>query len=161
MLSEIFQGLDSENFSLHDFWKHSIRTAIISNQLAMYSEYRQEPETLFTAGLLNDVGRLILAAQMPEVLPQIEKRVEDTGWDIIDAELDVIGIPHTDIGAALMLRWGFPDIIWVCVKNHHEYEYSRPFFQAVQIVSLANQLSFFEVPADDKETKKMLRGITN
>ena len=127
----------------------------------MYSEYRQEPETLFTAGLLNDVGRLILAAQMPEVLPQIEKRVEDTGWDIIDAELDVIGIPHTDIGAALMLRWGFPDIIWVCVKNHHEYEYSRPFFQAVQIVSLANQLSFFEVPADDKETKKMLRGITN
>lgn len=161
LMSEIFKGLDSKEFSLHEFWRHSIRTAIISNQLAMYSEYRQEPEILFTAGLLHDVGRLILAAQVPEVLPRIDKRVEETGWDIIDAELDVIGVPHTDIGAALMLKWGLPDLIWVCVKYHHEYDYNGAFFQAVQMVSLANQLSFFDAPADDGETREMLRGIPN
>ena len=147
LLSEIFTGLDSENFSLHDFWKHSIRTAIIANQLAIYSDYRSEPETLFTAGLLHDVGRLILAAQMPEVLPDIEKRAEETRWDIVDAEIDVIGISHAEIGAALMIKWGFPDLIWVCVKNHHDTSYSGPFFQAAQIISLSNQLATFEAPA--------------
>ena len=127
----------------------------------MYSDYRKEPETLFTAGLLHDVGRLILAAQMPEVLPEIEKRAEETRWDIVDAEIDVIGISHTEIGAALMLKWGFPDLIWVCVKNHHEHHYSGAFFQAVQIISLSNQLSTYEPPTDDEETINMLRAMPN
>lgn len=161
LLSEIFQGLDSEYFSLHDFWKHSIRTAIIANQLARYSEYSKEPETLFTAGLLHDVGRLILASQMPEVLVEIEARAEKTRWSIEDAELDVIGITHSEIGGALMLKWGFPDLIWVCVKHHHDIGYSGPFFQAAQMVSLSNQLAAWEAPEDDLETLEMLRNIPN
>ncbi len=161
LLSEIFKGLDSDNFSLHDFWKHSIRTAIIANQLAIHSDIGSEPETLFTAGLLHDVGRLILAAQMPEVLPEIEKRAEETRWGIVDAEIDIIGISHTEIGAALMIKWGFPDLIWVCVKNHHETGYSGPFFQAAQIISLSNRLAVVEVPADESETIEMLRNIPN
>lgn len=159
LLGEIFKGLDSEHFSLHEFWKHSIRTAIIGKQLALNSDYQSEPEAIFTAGLLHDVGRLILAAQMPEVLPQIDQRAQEMRWDIVDAEVDVIGLPHTEIGGALMLKWGFPDLIWVSVKNHHRWDYSGPFFQAAHIIYLSNQLAQYETPVDELETVVILGRI--
>lgn len=159
LMSEVFKGLNSEYFSLYDFWKHSIRTAIIGKQLALDSDYRSEPETIFTAGLLHDVGRLILAAQMPEVFPKIDQRAEEMRWSIVDAEVDIVGMPHTEIGAELMLRWGFPDLIWVSVKNHHRWDYSGPFFQAARVVYLANQLAHYEPPEGEDETQSVLDRI--
>ncbi len=161
LLSEVFKGLDSQYFSLYGFWQHSIRTAIIARQLATDSDYHNEPETLFTAGLLHDVGKLILAAQMPEVFPEIEKRAEEMRWHIVEAEDDIIGMPHTEIGAALMLKWGFPDIIWVSVRNHHQWDYNGPFFHAAHIIYLADQLAHCEPPADESETREMLDRIPN
>ncbi len=161
LMSEIFKGLDSQYFSLSDFWQHSIRTAIIARQLAVDSDYLNEPEPLFTAGLLHDVGRLILAAQMPEVFPEIAKRAEEMRWHTIDAEIDIIGMPHTEIGAALMLKWEFPDLIWVSVRNHHQCDYNGPFFHAAHIVYLADQLAHCEPPEDEVETREVLSRIPN
>lgn len=161
LLSEVFKGLDSQYFSLNDFWQHSIRTAIIARRLALDSDDRNEPEILFTAGLLLDVGRLILAAQMPEVFPEIDKRAEEMRWHTVDAEIDIIGMSHTEIGAALMLKWGFPDLIWVSVRYHHQWDYSGPFFHAANIVYLADQLAHCKPPEDESEAREMLDRIPN
>jgi putative nucleotidyltransferase with HDIG domain len=159
LLGDVFKGLDSEFFSLPDFWSHSIRTAIIAKELAITSEYIDEPDTIFTAGLLHDVGRLILAAQMPEVFEEISERTEAKHIDIVQSEIDIVGLAHTEIGAALMLKWGFPDLIWVCVKNHHRADYSGPFYSAVQLIYLANQLSQYVPPESEGEALALLSDI--
>ena len=161
LLSEVFKGLDSPNFLLKDFWEHSIRTAIIAKQLAIDSDYAEEPETIFTAGLLHDVGRLILAAQRPEVLPEIDQRSVLNRIEIAQAEIDIIGISHTEIGGALMQKWDFPDLIWVCVRNHHRPDYHGAFFNAAQFIYLANQLAHHDTPNDETETGVILSQIPN
>ena len=159
LLGEVFKGLDNPDFQLKDFWEHSIKTAIIAKQLAVESDYNEEPETIFTAGLLHDVGRLILAAQRPEVLPEIEQRSVLHHIEIAQAEIDVIGISHTEIGGALMQKWDFPDLIWVCVLNHHRPDYQGAFFNAAQFIYLANQLAHHETPNDENETGMILNQI--
>ncbi len=161
LLGEVFKGLNNQYFSLHDFWKHSIRTAIIARQVALDSDYGNEAETLFTAGLLHDVGKLILAVRMPEVFPEIRQRAQEMRWSTVEAEIDIIGMPHTEIGAALMLKWGFPDLIWVSVRNHHQWDYNGPFFQAAHIVYLSNQLAHYEPPEGEAETLEILSKIPN
>ncbi len=161
LLGEVFKGLDSQHFSLKDFWEHSIRTAIIAKQLAIDSDYSEEPETIFTAGLLHDVGRLILAAQRPEVLPEIDQRSILNHIEITRAEVDIIGISHTEIGGALMQKWDFPDLIWVCVLNHHRPDYHGPFFNAAQFIYLANQLAHHDATNDEDETCMILSQIPN
>jgi putative nucleotidyltransferase with HDIG domain len=159
LLGDVFKGLDSEFFSLHDFWAHSIRTAIIAKELAITSDYCDEPDTIFTAGLLHDVGRLILAAQMPEVFKEISERTASKHIDVVQSEKDIIGLAHTEIGAVLMLKWGFPDLIWVCVKNHHRADYSGPFYNAVHLIYLANQLSEQATPGSESDAWAILGDI--
>jgi putative nucleotidyltransferase with HDIG domain len=159
LLGDVFKGLDSDYFSLHDFWAHSIRTAIIAKELANASDYLDEPDAIFTAGLLHDVGRLILAAQMPEVFEEISERTITKHIDIVRSEIDIVGLAHTEIGAALMLKWGFPDLIWVCVKNHHRADYSGPFYNAVHLIYLANQLSQHVLPESEEDTLVLLSDI--
>ncbi len=63
LLGTVVEGLFSDmvNFSLDDFWKHSVKTAIISRQLAKQNSSIDDHEALFTAGLLHDIGRLVIA----------------------------------------------------------------------------------------------------
>ena len=161
LLGDVFKGLDSQHFSLKNFWEHSIRTAIIAKQLVINSDYGEEPETIFTAGLLHDVGRLILAAQKPEVLADIDRHSVLNHVEIAQAEIDITGLSHTEIGGALMQKWDFPDIIWVCVLNHHRTDYRGPFFNAAQFIYLANQLAHHETPNDEDETETILKQIAN
>jgi len=161
LLGDVFKGFNSEFFSLRDFWQHSIRTAIIAEQLAIISDYGEEPETIFTAGLLHDVGRLILAAKMPEVLPVIEQHAIDNRQSIVRAEIEIVGLAHTEIGAALMQKWDFPELIWVSVNNHHRADYSGPFFQVTRLVCLANQLAQYPTPVDEDDMQQILHNIPN
>ncbi len=159
MLGDIFKGLDSKSFSLKDFWEHSIRTAIIARFLTKESDYIDDPNIMFTAGLLHDVGRLVLAVQVPEVLPEIEQYAHETGVSIIQSELDTIGISHAEIGGALMQKWNFPDLIWVCVSHHHHLNYSGAFYYAVHSIYLANQLAHYGPPSDADQTLQILNNI--
>ena len=161
LLGDVFRGFSNEYFSLEEFWQHSIRTAIIAEQLAIVSHYSEETETIFTAGLLHDVGRLILAAKMPEVLPVIDQNAIDRRISIVRSEIEIIGLSHTEIGAALMQKWGFPELIWVSVSNHHRADYSGPFFQVTQLVCLANQLAHYKPPADVEAMRQILDTIPN
>ena len=161
LLGDVFKDFNTEYFSLREFWQHSIRTAIIAEQLAVVSDYCEEPETIFTAGLLHDVGRLILAAQMPEVLPIIDQNAIDHRITIVRSEIEIVGLAHTEIGAALMQKWGFPELIWVSVSNHHRTDYSGPFFQVTQLVCLANQLAHQPLPEDEEAMQQILDRIPN
>jgi len=161
LLGDVFKDFDNEYFSLQAFWQHSIRTAIIAEQLATISDYCNEPETIFTAGLLHDVGRLILAAQMPEVLPVIDQNAIDHRISIVRSEIEIVGLAHTEIGAALMQKWGFPELIWVSVSNHHRPDYSGPFFQVTLLVCLANQLAHHAPPEDKEGMQQILNTIPN
>jgi putative nucleotidyltransferase with HDIG domain len=164
VLAGVFNELKSVNFPLLDFWTHSIKTAIIARHLAMQNINIIDHEAFFTAGLLHDIGRLVIANAAPDALADIDDIVSTTGIDILQVETDQLGITHTEVGAALMKKWRMPSLLIQCVQRHHEVNHIGPFAIDTSIVYLANQLSKLELIVDiedDEELEEMQAILSN
>lgn len=159
VLGGMFRGIKSDAFSMQEFWEHSIKTAIIARQLAIRSPDISEPEELFSAGLLHDIGRLILANMMPDQLIEAEQLEVSKRIDTIQAETEVMGFDHTMVSVGLMQHWGFPEVLRECARNHHQVEHTGEHAAASRIIYLANRLSQNVPPMDEDEAIDQLAEI--
>ena len=159
VLGGIFTSINNEAFSMSKFWQHSIKTAIIARELAIQGNDVEEQDAMFTAGLLHDIGRLIIADNLPEINIEIDELAERSRIDRAQAEYQIIGFTHADLGAALMRQWGFPELLIYCTGEHHGSEHTGEFAQAARLVYLSNQLSQYIPPIDENETLEMLSKI--
>ena len=161
VLRGVFSGNDNPAFSMQVFWQHSIKTAIIARQLARHTPQIGEPEAMFTAGLLHDIGKLLLTKKFPERMLTAEEFMIQKRIDILSAELQQVGVTHTAVGEALMQHWGLPQLLVECASNHHESVHDGPHRFATHLIYLANKLSEYVPPLDDQETRDILDDIDN
>jgi len=122
------------------FWWHSLRCAVTSRLIAKRLKYRS-PEEAFLAGLLHDIGRLVLwvnfKKEYAELLDQYSNRP-----DLLLAGEVRLGVTHCEIGAWLLQRWNLQSFLSDAVLYHHEpAERIMGAFSLVQIVFSANILS--------------------
>lgn len=101
-----------------ELWKSSITAAMAAEMLAVAVSY-ESVSTAYTAGLLQDVGKIVLAQFVASELEEIRKLVEEQGVDWEEAEHRIVGIPHAEVGAILLERWGFPPALVESVRTHH------------------------------------------
>ena len=161
VLRGVFNGKDNPAFSMQEFWQHSIKTAIIARELSTTVREIEEPESMFTAGLLHDIGKLLLIKKVPERVLRAEDMMFRKRMDILSAELNQIGLTHTAVGETLMNHWGLPALLIDCARNHHEAVHDGPNRNASHLIYLANQLSQYVAPIDDQETRDILDYIDN
>ncbi len=161
VLAGVFSDMNITNFSMRDFWHHSIKTAIIARHLAMQNVNIIDHEAFFTAGLLHDIGRLVLARAEPEILLEIDSLVKSEGLDIIHLETEKLGVTHTDVGAAMMSKWNMPSVLTQCILNHHKTDHIGPFAIDTSIVYLANRLAHQAMAIDEEEMQDILSTISN
>ena len=161
VLDGVFEDGENPAFSIQEFWQHSIKTALIARQLADYTDGIEEPEAMFTAGLLHDIGKLLLIERFPEEMLAAEKTMIRRRIDELSAEISQVGLTHTAVGEALMQHWGLPDILVECARYHHETVHDGPNRRATHLVYLANRLSAYVPPLDDSETLAILDDIEN
>lgn len=98
-------------------WKHSVLTALWAKMLAQLRGLA-EREGFFLAGLLHDIGKPVLAQHFPEETGKVESAV-GRGAPALEAEMEVLGLTHTDVGACLCQHWSFPPPIVQAVQYHH------------------------------------------
>jgi len=108
-----------KGFSLADFWKHSAAVGTIARLIANES-YPQKREEAFVAGLLHDMGKLILAICAPEFFAETIKLAINKGCLFLDMEREVVGISHPEIVAYINKKWNLPDEITKVIINHHK-----------------------------------------
>jgi len=102
------------------FWRHSIATAACAKVLARQMRFNQD--YAFTAGLLHDIGRLVLVACFPNQYSEaIDYRVQHDCF-MLEAERAVLGVDHVDAGLALAEHWNFSDTIRLAIGGHHDPE---------------------------------------
>lgn len=119
-----------------DFWKHSLAVAACSKLISKNIDY-DDPEEFFVAGLLHDIGKLIqnqfLKASFLEALSHAEK----SRMCLYDAELEKMGLAHSETGLMLCEKWKLPECIREAIFFHHTPQKSNryPVFAAVVHVS--------------------------
>ncbi|MBB3220750.1 HDOD domain-containing protein [Pseudoduganella umbonata] len=125
-------------FSHAAFWRHSIATAICAKTLARHLRFNQD--YAFTAGLLHDVGRLVLVSGFPDHYARVIawRSAHDTPW--LDAERAVLGIDHVDAGLALAEHWNFSETMRRAIGHHHAPELPGAGFLAT-IIHVADAMA--------------------
>jgi HD-like signal output (HDOD) protein/CheY-like chemotaxis protein len=83
---------------------------------------KREQEDAFISGLLHDIGKLVLAAHLPAAFLEIQRTMRISGGAMVEAEQQVLGVTHAEIGAYLLGLWGLPYPIVEAVANHHRPE---------------------------------------
>jgi HD-like signal output (HDOD) protein len=98
---------------------HSVATAILADLLAQRSPV-EYPEGAFVAGVLHDLGQLVIALALPDQSARIRQTHEATKRSLRECEREVLGFSHEEIGAAALERWNLPQPIRQAVLHHHE-----------------------------------------
>jgi putative nucleotidyltransferase with HDIG domain len=116
---DIFSGINKDRaFDPRLFWLHAIGTGVISRVIGHQLKYPRL-ENLFVAGLLHDIGKLVIIKLFPEDFPQVLKEVKRRDISIIEGESAVLGINHTEIGHKMAENWRLPEEIQEAVALHH------------------------------------------
>jgi len=102
------------------FWRHSIATAACGKVLARQMRFNQD--YAFTAGLLHDIGRLVLVSCFPEQYAEAIAYRDAHDSFMLDAERTVLGVDHVDAGMALAEHWNFSDTMRLAIGGHHDPE---------------------------------------
>jgi putative nucleotidyltransferase with HDIG domain len=122
------------------YWRHSLAVAHAADFLGDRAAPEVNPDVVFLAGLLHDIGRLVLVSHFPGELDVV--RADAGQYATLDeAERAILGIDHAEIGARLAGHWAFPESIVSAIWFHHRpalaaAEHAEP----VAVVSLAEAI---------------------
>jgi putative nucleotidyltransferase with HDIG domain len=106
----------------NELWHHSLVTATAAESVAeSISDLNVDTPVAFTVGLLHDIGKLVLSQSLTvEFQDEIRRLVEQEKFSRSEAEKDVIGTDHAEVGAHLLQTWHLPDDVVEAVANHHQ-----------------------------------------
>lgn len=99
-------------------WRHCVAVALMS-QILSHKIYRKDNPVLYTAALLHDVGKIILGEFVFNSLEKITELVSKQGRTCIEAEKEIIGIDHAELGGKIADQWKFPDDLKDPIALHH------------------------------------------
>jgi putative nucleotidyltransferase with HDIG domain len=122
------------------FWRHSVAVAAGARVLARRLSHHDD-EALFVAGLLHDIGRLVMAQRVPEALAS----AMDLAWrlrvPLVAAERTTIGFTHCRVGEGVATRWDLPDLVVDAVAFHHEPDLTERHSVETRIVQVSDVLA--------------------
>lgn len=120
-------------------YHHALGTAIISQKLAEITG-NANPMVAYTAGLLHDIGKIVLDQYVFSAYPLFYKKLIDGNKSIRKAEVEILGTDHVCIGKKLAAKWGFSQALIDTIEFHHTPEKDNKNAKITRIVSLANLL---------------------
>ena len=120
-------------------WEHSIAVAIAARTIAKECRYASQEEA-YLGGLLHDVGKVVLDANMSEEYQEVLEQVYNDRKTFIEAENDVLGFDHCDVGVLMATRWNLAPGLIEAVRLHHQPMGAEIDPTLCAIVSLANSL---------------------
>ncbi len=129
-------GYDTEANGL---WTHSLTAALGAEYPIAEESYGDFPvSTAFTAGLLHDIGKMVINRFLtPKTRASIRAAMTEESITRVAAEKAVLGANHSEVGACLLSRWALPEPIIEAVANHHS-PVTAPVVQLSAVVYLAN-----------------------
>jgi HD-like signal output (HDOD) protein len=127
-------------FSMDRLWEHSLLVGQCAQAIMRkVGPDKKMADDAFMAGLLHDIGKLILAADLPEAFESVTILTEKDNLCLLDAERRILDATHGEVGGYLMGLWGFPDpVIEACIYHYRPQECPTERFSSLGAVHVAN-----------------------
>lgn len=123
MLSSVSQnfkkGTRGYGLGEGELWRHAVSSAHVAKILAGKFGLSQNKHLIYTAALLKDIGKLILGRFVAFTLEEINILVSSKGFSFNDAEKQIIGMNHEELGALVGQKWCFSDKLVYIIRHHH------------------------------------------
>ncbi len=130
---------DVEDFDMSAFWKHAITTGIVSRFLARKTQV--DPEKAFVAGIVHDIGKIILEQYFKEEMQKVLQLVRSKKISFYQAELEVYKGTHCDLGSYLADKWNLPLALIEVIDMHHTPAEANEDPKLVSVVHIANSVA--------------------
>lgn len=137
ILANSFPVSRCRGFDFKAFWRHSVATAICAELISRTLHMKQD--FAFTAGLLHDIGRLVLVTRFPKEYAEVIAFQARQDCHLLDAEQTVLGIDHVAAGLILAIHWQFSDAIQDAIRGHHQPD-NKELNSVAAIVHVANAI---------------------
>ena len=118
-------------------WEHAVASAIIARLISERVGESEDP-SLFTAALLHDIGKVVLDTFVDRYFEQIIALVNEGDHSFLEAESEMLGINHAEVGARITESWNFPKDIVRTIRLHHRLDKISDDDRITPIVYLAN-----------------------
>ncbi|HAV64629.1 MAG TPA: HD family phosphohydrolase [Verrucomicrobiales bacterium] len=117
-VAEKFEGLPPDLINMDRFWAHSLACGVTARSLAV-ARKEMVLEPFFLAGMMHDVGRLVMFTKMPNECREVVSRCLKNNEVMQVVEREVFGFDHSDVGGCLLNAWGLPPQLEEAVASHH------------------------------------------
>lgn len=138
---ELYFADSGQGYSLckGGLFQHALRTAIVAEELAKFTG-KASPDVAYTAGLLHDIGKVVLDQYISSVYPFFYRRTQIDGVELCETENEKIGATHTEVGGLLAENWSLPENLADTIRHHHYPERATVDPDLTHLVYLADLL---------------------
>lgn len=134
-----FKGIPEDFVTMKSFWAHSIACGLAAREIAKFGMSKIK-ETLYVGGMIHDIGSLIIYKEIPELAREALERCNNWGQKLVDAEKNVMGFDHTEVGNALLSRWELSEIFKEMAFYHHAPWEAPNYPKEVSVIYLADYI---------------------
>jgi putative nucleotidyltransferase with HDIG domain len=119
-LRSMRSGVVNGAFSEDELWLHGATASLAVKAIARETRNRKIPEASSIAALIHDIGKLILLRYFSAEMTVIPARCQENSLTLAEAEKELFGCDHAEVGGAIAYKWAFPEPITEAIARHHE-----------------------------------------
>lgn len=127
------------SFPWRDFWQHCIGTAILTREI-LDSVQTPSDESEYVAGLVHDVGKIVMAWSFPEHFTEVHRQAASGERELAEIERETLGMDHAELGALYLERHRLPDLLCQTARFHHRPEAAGQHRMIIASVQIADML---------------------
>ncbi|MEN8177440.1 MAG: HDOD domain-containing protein [Pseudomonadota bacterium] len=152
-VAQTFDGMSNQVMDMERFWKKSVYCAIACKELAAKCNVL-DGERLFVAGLLRDIGHLIMFQTAPEQAQQAMQHSSKQGVPLFKVEQVLLGIDYAKVGGALLRQWNLPRSLWEPIEFHVEPAVAEEFQLLTALLHIAAAIT--DAVQDERDVEACL-----
>jgi putative nucleotidyltransferase with HDIG domain len=156
--TETLYRTTSARFKDKLLWEHAVAAALAAGFVARECRYASFEEA-FTAGLLHDIGKVVLDQNLPEPYQEVVELVYNDEVTFLEAEHKILGFDHAEVGALVVKKWNLPAPLEEAVRLHHRPLQSLLDPPLCAIVSLGNSICIKLGLGPERQSELALEGL--
>ncbi len=137
----LFKGIPGHLVSMESLWRHSVACGLAARMLAKVRQSEVNAELLFTAGIIHDIGRLVIYKKIPETAQEMIIRCRDSKEPLYLVEKEVLGFDHSDLGRMLAQSWNLPPSLEEVLACHHFPQVAKQYPVETGLVHIADYIA--------------------